>query len=113
MLCALFPRLCAHAGTIGEALALLKPRRAGRGRRPAAPGRPRARGHGTASGAAAGVGTGAGAGVGTGAAAGGWVPQALPQLDFGELPRDPGVYVFRDGAGRALYVGKSLTLCLS
>ncbi|HVE68799.1 MAG TPA: hypothetical protein VNB64_09490, partial [Solirubrobacteraceae bacterium] len=28
-------------------------------------------------------------------------------LDFSALPNEPGVYVFRDGAGRALYVGKS------
>ena len=28
--CALFPKLCAHAGTIGEALALLRPKRAAR-----------------------------------------------------------------------------------
>src|SRR5581483_7021044 len=29
------------------------------------------------------------------------------RLDFGELPQDPGVYLFRDGTGRTLYVGKS------
>jgi DNA polymerase-3 subunit epsilon len=34
----------------------------------------------------------------------------VPQLDFSELPRDPGVYVFRDGSGRALYVGKSISI---
>jgi len=33
-----------------------------------------------------------------------------PQLEFGELPRDPGVYLFRDAAGRALYVGKSVSI---
>ena len=33
-----------------------------------------------------------------------------PQLEFGELPRDPGVYLFRDEAGRALYVGKSVSI---
>ena len=33
-----------------------------------------------------------------------------PQLDFGELPHDPGVYLFRDDAGRTLYVGKSVSI---
>jgi DNA polymerase-3 subunit epsilon len=75
VLCALFPRLCAHATTIADALALLAPRR----RR--APTRRR-------------------------------TPSVLerPQLEFGELPRDPGVYLFRDEAGRALYVGKSVSI---
>ncbi len=78
VLCALFPRLCANAITVGEALAMLSPRRRQRPRRPA---RERA---------AAAV--------------------ALPQLEFGELPRDPGVYVFRDARGSALYVGKSVSI---
>lgn len=78
--CALFPRLCAHATTVGEALALLKPRREPRNRAPRR-GRP------------------AGA------------RRALPELDFGELPRDPGVYLFRDGRGAVLYVGKSVSVC--
>jgi DNA polymerase III subunit epsilon len=75
VLCALFPRLCAHATTIADALALLAPRR----RR--APTRRR-------------------------------TPSVLerPQLEFGELPRDPGVYLFRDAAGRPLYVGKSVSI---
>ena len=30
--------------------------------------------------------------------------------DLSKLPRDPGVYVFRDRAGRPLYVGKSISL---
>jgi DNA polymerase III subunit epsilon len=40
------------------------------------------------------------------------VPAATlpPQLDFGDLPRDPGVYLFRDGTGRVLYVGKSISI---
>jgi DNA polymerase-3 subunit epsilon len=33
-----------------------------------------------------------------------------PELDFSELPRDPGVYLFRDQAGRTLYVGKSVSI---
>jgi DNA polymerase-3 subunit epsilon len=76
VLCALFPRLCAHAATVADAIALLAPRRPRRKRA-----RPRP------------------AGI-----------SELPQLDFSELPRDPGVYMFRDGAGRALYVGKSISI---
>ncbi len=76
ILCALHPRLCAHAATVTDALTLLAPRRPRRGR-------PRRR-----------------LAVGEG----------RPQLDFSELPRDPGVYLFRDDAGRALYVGKSISI---
>ncbi len=78
VLCALFPRLCASAATIKEALAMVSPRRP---RRPRQPARERAD-----------------------AAA------RLPQLDFGELPRDPGVYLFRDASGATLYVGKSVSI---
>ncbi len=78
VLCALYPRLCAGATTVADALALCRPVRRARARTPT---RDRAD-----------------------AAA------AIPQLDFGELPRDPGVYVFRDGAGRTLYVGKSVSV---
>jgi DNA polymerase-3 subunit epsilon len=76
VLCALFPRLCAHAATVADALELLAPRRPRRARRSS-----RAPAAGDA-----------------------------PQLDFSELPRDPGVYLFRDGSGRALYVGKSISI---
>src|SRR5579875_655528 len=75
VLCALMPRLCAHAGTVGEAVALLSPRRR-RARPPA------------------------------GSAAQPWPPaprraprERLPAPRFDELPRDPGVYLFRDAAG--------------
>ena len=73
--CALFPKLCAHAGTIGEALALLRPKRAAR--------KPRSK------------------------------PERRPvhlRPDMSQLPKDPGVYVFRDADGRPLYVGKSVCL---
>jgi DNA polymerase III subunit epsilon len=83
VLCALFPRLCANAGTIGEALALLKPRRPRRARHPAS---------------------------GARALHVGGAPRAAAELDFAELPRDPGVYLFRDAAGRTLYVGKSISI---
>jgi len=96
VLCALFPRLCANAGTVAEALALLtpgRPRRAGRA------------GRGAAGRGAAGRGA-AGRGAATGSARGGQPPAP----DFGRLPQDPGVYLFRDGAGRVLYVGKSVSI---
>jgi DNA polymerase-3 subunit epsilon len=80
ILCALFPRLCAHAATVADATGLLKPRRRAR-----SPRTPRRRAY------AAGA-------------------RELPQLDFKQLPRDPGVYIFRDGAGRPLYVGKSVSI---
>jgi DNA polymerase-3 subunit epsilon len=76
VLCALYPRLCAHAVTVAEALALLAPRRPRRIRR-------------RRSAAPAGL---------------------RPQLDFSALPRDPGVYLFRDDCGKTLYVGKSISI---
>jgi DNA polymerase-3 subunit epsilon len=85
VLCALFPRLCANAATVGDALALLRPRRPNRPKPPKAPrrvGRDGRVGH----------------------------DHALPQLDFKELPKDPGVYLFRDAAGNPLYVGKSVSI---
>jgi DNA polymerase-3 subunit epsilon len=77
VLCALFPRLCAHATTIGEAVSMLKPRRPRRtqSRRHAAP-----------------------------------ALSERPEVDFATLPRDPGVYLFRDQAGNVLYVGKSISI---
>src|SRR5688500_8393596 len=74
VLCALLPRLCAAAETVGEALAVLKPRRAGRRRVPGAV-RPRDQ-----------------------------------RPDLSKLPKDPGVYIFRDADGHPLYVGKSVCL---
>jgi len=70
--CALFPRLCANAGSLAEALALVGPQRRGTRRAPGTR-RPRAE-----------------------------------RPDLSNLPRDPGVYVFRDEDGRPLYVGKSI-----
>ena len=78
VLCALFPRLCAHAATVAEALALLAPRRP---RRPKAAAR----------------------------AGGGRGPGCRSSI-LRELPRDPGVYLFRDEAGATLYVGKSISI---
>jgi DNA polymerase III subunit epsilon len=80
VLCALFPRLCANAATVADAMALLKPRRRPRRRGSEPPGRATAR-----------------RGV-------------HEPPDFADLPRDPGVYLFRDASGRILYVGKSVSI---
>jgi len=77
ILCALFPRLCAAAPTVADAVAALtSARRRGRRERPE--------------------------------------PAARRPLDdrpdMKHLPKDPGVYVFRDERGRPLYVGKSVSL---
>ena len=90
VLCALFPRLCANAGTIGEALAMLTPRRRPR-KRPMTPGNLLAPAPG-------------------GAARLPRRPRGAPEPEFADLPRDPGVYLFRDDAGRVLYVGKSVSI---
>jgi DNA polymerase-3 subunit epsilon len=78
VLCALFPRLCANAATVADALALIGPRRRGRtkGKPPRYPAHPVGR----------------------------------RELDFRDLPKDPGVYLFRDQSGRVLYVGKSVSI---
>lgn len=81
VLCALLPRLCAQAATVQDALDALRPAR--RRRRP--PREP------------------SGAAVSRARA-------RLSGLDLAELPADPGVYVFRDSAGRPLYVGKSVSI---
>ncbi len=95
VLCALFPRLCAHAGTVAEALALLAPRRRPRpqGRRP---------------GGELGVGTRPAARPALSDPAPGRAGH--PGLDFGQLPTEPGVYLFRDRTGAVLYVGKSVSI---
>ena len=36
--------------------------------------------------------------------------RALRRPDFADLPDEPGVYIFRNAEGQALYVGKSVTL---
>ena len=76
VLCALFPRLCANALTIADAMAI-----AGQRRRRATARKRR-------------------------------TPALTPppQLDFADLPKDPGVYLFRNEEGRVLYVGKSISI---
>ncbi len=94
--CALFPKLCAHAGTVEEAIRLLGPRRA-----------PRAAGSGRC---------GSGPGKSAGGARGGGAPRTRGRRapeerpDLSALPQDPGVYIFRDADGSVLYVGKSVRL---
>src|SRR3954454_16358354 len=78
--CALFPRLCAHAVTLREALALLRPIRPRRARAVATDGIARTRG----------------------------VRRRLPALE--PLTDDPGVYVVRNAAGQVIYVGKSVSV---
>ncbi len=78
--CALFPKLCTASATVGEALALLRGARAPRALAPRRARRPPG------------------------------ARRARPELDFGELPHDPGVYLFRGGDGRVLYVGKSVSI---
>lgn len=80
--CALFPRLCAHAGTVGEALALLRSRST-RARRPRSG---RTDGGGSLRG------------------------RRKRKIDLSALPDEPGVYLFRNAEGQPLYVGKSVTL---
>ena len=78
VLCALLPRLCAHATTLADAWALLAPARPRRAR--------------------------------TGATDGGRSLRGVRRrtLDTSHLPREPGIYVFRNSAGQPLYVGKSV-----
>src|SRR5215217_3800202 len=76
VLCALLPRLSAVAATVGEALAVLRPK-GGKGVRRRAPGAKRPRDQ---------------------------------RPDLSKLPKDPGVYIFRDADGQPLYVGKSVCL---
>ena len=78
--CALVPRLCAHAATVGDAVALLRPLR----RRAL---RPRA--------------TDGGASLrGT----------RKRRVALDGLPDEPGAYIVRNAAGQPLYVGKSVAL---
>ena len=79
--CALFGRLCAHAATIRDAVALLRPPR---------PRRPRA---GATDGGSTRI---------RGAR------RRLPDLTG--LTDDPGVYVVRNAEGQAIYVGKSVSV---
>lgn len=81
--CALFGRLAAHAPTVGEAVALLAPRRR------------------------AGRSTGGGARARRTRGAARLVDAGSSGIGFDSLPSGPGVYLFRDDAGRVLYVGKS------
>ena len=76
--CALFPRLCASAPTVGDALELLGPRRPARPRAAATDGAPLRPG----------------------------TRRRMPALQ--DVADTPGVYVVRNEAGQVLYVGKSV-----
>jgi DNA polymerase-3 subunit epsilon len=91
--CALFPKLCANAPTVGAALDMLAPRRR----------RSRAREEQEGK---------MGDRLRTMTSAGGTARRRPPEdrPDLSKLPDDPGVYVFRDERGRPLYVGKSVSL---
>ena len=77
--CALFKKLCANAMTVGEAVEALAPRKRASRRR----------------------------GAQVGAPAFGRVP-VHKRPETKHLVKGPGVYVFRDGDGNPLYVGKSV-----
>jgi DNA polymerase-3 subunit epsilon len=80
VLCALFPRLCANAGTVGQALALLRAKR----RRASRAGR-----------------TDGGASM---------LGVRRRKIDCSGLPPEPGVYLFRNAEGQPLYIGKSVDI---
>src|SRR3954449_1734887 len=80
--CALFPKLCAHAITVRDAIAALRPQRPGRTR----------------------------AGATDGGRAGARGARATPRGDVSGVPDEPGVYLFRNAEGQVLYVGKSVAL---
>jgi DNA polymerase III subunit epsilon len=81
--CALFPKLCANAATVEDALVQLRPRRPARARRPQAT-------HGRT-------------------ATGETIPPAL-RPDLAALRDEPGAYVFANATGQPLYVGKSVAV---
>jgi DNA polymerase-3 subunit epsilon len=78
--CALFGRLCAGAGTVGDAIGVLRATRPRRARAGATDGGRSLRG----------------------------VRRRAP--DLRGVPDEPGVYIFRNAAGQPLYVGKSVAL---
>jgi DNA polymerase III subunit epsilon len=89
--CAVFPKLCANAVTIRDAVELQRSRR---------------RASHTVPEAALAAWNGQVPG-------GGRPDRSIPpeqRPDLSSLPEDPGVYVFRDERGRPLYVGKSVSL---
>jgi DNA polymerase III subunit epsilon len=84
VLCALLPKLAAHAATVGEALELLGPARS-------SPRRSRA-------------------GATDGGRHGARRRRATVRPSTDDLPDEPGVYLFRNAEGQVLYVGKSVSL---
>ncbi|MGH2856643.1 MAG: exonuclease domain-containing protein, partial [Solirubrobacteraceae bacterium] len=110
VLCALFPRLCANAATIDDAVGLIASPRAARRR--SADGRPvdgRAVDGRAVDGRPGGGRPGNGVTGPRDAPRRGRRPEP-PGPSFDLLPRDPGVYLFRDESGRVLYIGKSVSI---
>ena len=91
--CALFPRLCANAHTVADALDLLRSRRRA------------SQGAGTAPNSSE-----CGQDARTGRPKPGERIPPSERPDLSSLPDDPGVYIFRDERGKPLYVGKSVSL---
>lgn len=89
--CALFPRLCAHAASVADAVAVLGPGRRSGGRRSARR-------------------TSAGEGADPQRSGAGKRRPREERPDLTALPDDPGVYIFRDARGRPLYIGKSVSV---
>jgi DNA polymerase-3 subunit epsilon len=89
VLCALLPKLAAQAATVGEAIEALRPSRGGgnggRGRAPRA-------------------------GATDGGRHGARRRRSSARPQMSDLPDEPGVYIFRNAEGQALYVGKSVSL---
>jgi DNA polymerase III subunit epsilon len=83
VLCALLPKLAAHAGTVGEAIAALRPSKPSSRKR---------------------------AGATDGGRHGARRRRATARPDMSEVPDEPGVYIFRNAEGQVLYVGKSVSL---
>lgn len=83
VLCALMPKLAAHAATVGEALAALRPTRPSR----------RAR-----------------AGATDGGRHAARRRRDTPRPDLSDVPDEPGVYLFRNAEGQVLYIGKSVSI---
>ncbi len=84
VLCALLPKLSAHAATVGDALGVLRPTRP-------APRRARS-------------------GATDGGRHGARRRRATPRPPTDQLPDEPGVYIFRNAEGQPLYVGKSISV---
>jgi DNA polymerase-3 subunit epsilon len=83
VLCALMPKLAAHAVTVGDAIAALRPTKPARRTR---------------------------AGSTDGGRHAARRRRQTPRPDLTDVPDEPGVYIFRNAEGQVLYVGKSVSI---